>query len=134
MLNIFKKKMALIADIFLNLRTPKNVLKKTFKKSYFRRPIDKEHGKRTEKLLKSERQHVNTFIDPCEINSVAKNDMQNLRTVCYPLTVTDRYFLLNGGCLLQHLHMQLSQKNKPFCNFFCIFEIYIEVCTFSKKG
>ena len=35
-LNIFKKTMTLIADVFLNLRTPKNVLRKISKKSCFR--------------------------------------------------------------------------------------------------
>ena len=56
--NIFKKKMTLIADVFLNLRTPKYVVREMFKKSCFRGPFDKWHGKRAETLLKSEGQHL----------------------------------------------------------------------------
>ena len=56
--NIFKKKMTLRADVFLNLRTPKYVVREMFKKSCFRGPFDKWHGKRAETLLKSEGQHL----------------------------------------------------------------------------
>ena len=38
-LNIFKKRMALIADVFLNLRTPENVFREVSKKSRFRGPF-----------------------------------------------------------------------------------------------
>ena len=54
-LNIFKKKMTLITDVFFNLRTPKYVVREMSKKSCFRDPFDKWHGKRAETLLKSER-------------------------------------------------------------------------------
>ena len=83
----FKKKMTLIADISLNLRTPKNVLRdqfSTFSKKrwpsdlmYFSTdrlrttlldkclksfvledPSKRKHGKRAETLLKSEQQHL----------------------------------------------------------------------------
>ena len=40
-LNIFRKKMIFIADVFLNLRTPKNVVRKKSKKVPFRGPFDK---------------------------------------------------------------------------------------------
>ena len=40
-LNIFKIKMTLIADVFLNLRNPKNVVRKISKKSPFRGSFDK---------------------------------------------------------------------------------------------
>ena len=57
-LNIFKKRMTLIAAVFLNLRTRKDVVRETFKKSYFREPLGKSHSKRAETPLKSERQHL----------------------------------------------------------------------------
>ena len=57
-LNIFRKKTALEADVFLNLWTPKNVVRYMSKKSCFREPFEKEHGKWSEILLKSERQHL----------------------------------------------------------------------------
>ena len=50
--------MALIADVFAKVRTPKNMVRSLFKKSRLRGPFDKQHGKRAETLWKSERQHV----------------------------------------------------------------------------
>ena len=40
-LKIYKKKMNLIADVFLNLRTPKNVVRSISKKSRFRGLFEK---------------------------------------------------------------------------------------------
>ena len=57
-LNIFRKKTALKADVFLNLRTPENVVRYTSKNSYFRWPFEKEHRKWSEILLKAEGQHL----------------------------------------------------------------------------
>ena len=54
----FIKKMTLTVDVFLNLRTPKYVVREMSKKSCFRGLFDKGHGKRTETLLKSERQYL----------------------------------------------------------------------------
>ena len=56
-LNILKKQMAFIADVFLNLRTPENVFREVSKNSRFRGPFEKYHGKWAEILLKSERLH-----------------------------------------------------------------------------
>ena len=49
--------MALIADLFPKLRTPENVVRYMSKKSRFKRHFDREHGKRVQTLLRSERQH-----------------------------------------------------------------------------
>ena len=48
------------------------------------------------------------------------------------LTADDKYSLLNNHNLTQPIQMQLSQKQKTFSTFFCIFEIYVKLCTFSK--
>ena len=48
--------MALIADLFLKLPTPKNVVRYMSKKSRFKGPFDRQHGKRVQILLQSERQ------------------------------------------------------------------------------
>ena len=40
-LNTFKKRIILIADVFLNLRTPKNLVRWMSKKFLFREPFDK---------------------------------------------------------------------------------------------
>ena len=57
-LNIFKKNMTLIADVFFNLQTPKNVVRVMSKKTLFRGAFNKLHGKPAETQLKSERQHL----------------------------------------------------------------------------
>ena len=49
--------MTLIADLFAILRTPKNVVRYKSKKSRFKGPFDRQHGKRVQTLLRSERQH-----------------------------------------------------------------------------
>ena len=49
--------MILIADLFSKLRTPKNVVRYMSKKSCFKKPFDKQHGKRVQTLLRSEQQH-----------------------------------------------------------------------------
>ena len=56
-LNISKKKMSFIADLFVKLRTPKNVVRYMSKKSRFKGSFDWQHGKRVQTLLRSESQH-----------------------------------------------------------------------------
>ena len=46
--------MTLIADVFPKLRTPKNVVRYMSKKSRFRGPVDRQHGKQAQTLLQSE--------------------------------------------------------------------------------
>ena len=46
--------MSFIADLFAKLRTPKNVVRYLSKKSRFKGPFDREHGKRVQTLLRSE--------------------------------------------------------------------------------
>ena len=49
--------MTLIADFFPKLRTPENVVRYMSKKSRLKGPFDRQHGKRVQTLLRSERQH-----------------------------------------------------------------------------
>ena len=49
--------MTLIADLFPKLRTPENVVRYMSKKSRFNGLFDRQHGKRAQTLLPSERQH-----------------------------------------------------------------------------
>ena len=46
--------MTLIADLFAKLRTPRNVVRYKSKKSRFKEPFDRQHGKRCQTLLRSE--------------------------------------------------------------------------------
>ena len=50
--------MTFLAFVYPYLRAPKDVVREVFKKSRFRRPFDKVHGKRSQKQLKSEDQDL----------------------------------------------------------------------------
>ena len=50
--------MTIIADVFPTLRTPKNVVRSMSKNFRFRGLLEKQHGKRVQTLLKSERQQL----------------------------------------------------------------------------
>ena len=125
-LNILKKKMSLIADVFLNLQTPKYVVREMSKKPCFRGPLDKWHGKRAETLLKSERQHLyQIYWSLWRILELKKS----LWVICKvlglfvnPLTANDKDSLLNRGNLLQHFSDAIIWETKnSFLIFFCIF-------------
>ena len=49
--------MTFIADLFPILRTPKKVVRYMSKKSLFKGLFDRQHGKRVQTLLRSDRQH-----------------------------------------------------------------------------
>ena len=49
--------MTLLADLFPQIRTPKNVVRYMSKKSRFKGPFHRQHGKRFQTLLRSEPQH-----------------------------------------------------------------------------
>ena len=107
------------------------------KNSGFRRPFNKQYGKRDQTLLKSEQQHLyhihwspwiqlswkKSLIVICKILGLFLNT----------LTLRHKYFLLNRDKLKQSIQMQLSLTKKPFSNFFCVFEIKIKRLTLSKK-
>ena len=50
--------MTLIADVFWEIPAPKNMARSMSKKSCFRGPLDREHGKFVETLLESEWQDL----------------------------------------------------------------------------
>ena len=49
--------MTLIADLFPKLRTPENVVRYLSKKSRFKGPFDRQHGKLVQTLFRSGKQH-----------------------------------------------------------------------------
>ena len=57
-----------------------------------------------------------------------------LGLLVHPLTAYDKYCLLNRPNLLQHFHMQLSQKRKTFSQLFFTFsEFRFTFERFQKK-
>ena len=53
-----RKKMSLIADVFLKLRTQKNLVRSISKNSGLKGSFGKQHGKRVQTLLKFAWQHL----------------------------------------------------------------------------
>ena len=49
--------MTLLADLFRKLRTPEKGVRYMSKKSRFKGPFDRQHGKRAQTLLQSEQRH-----------------------------------------------------------------------------
>ena len=78
--------MTLIADLFMKLRTPKNVARYMSKKSRFKGPFDMQHGKRVKTLFRCKRQHRYSYLviilKVIESEKVCFRQMQSLRSVC----------------------------------------------------
>ena len=77
--------MILIADLFLRLRPPKNVLTSMAKKFRFRLAFKNQHGKRVPTLLKYEPLPPLPYLlintKSVKLQKVSVSDMQNLKTV-----------------------------------------------------
>ena len=124
-MNIFKKKMTLIAKVFPKLGTPKNMVTSMSKKSRFKGSFGKQHGKRAQTLLKFAWQHLYhiywslwrqlTFkkflLVICKISRLFPNT----------LSADGKYSLLNRDNLTQPIQMQVSRKGKTFSEFFSPF-------------
>ena len=92
------------------------------KKSCFRASFEKWHGKRAEKVLKSERQHLYHIYWSLWKQFRMK---KSVWVICKffglfgnPMTADNKYSLLNRDNLYQHFQIQLSQKRKIFSQFY----------------
>ena len=114
--------MTLTADVFLNLRSPKYVVREMSKKCPFRGLFEHGHGERVETLSKSERQHVyHIYWSLWRLLGLKKFVWlvwKILGLFVEPLTADDKYSLLKRGNLHQHFKTELSQKQKTFSQFF----------------
>ena len=124
-MNNFKKRMTLIAYLFLRLRPAKNVVRYMSKKSRFRLPFQKEHGKRVSSLFKFEWQHLyHIFWSNIKHFSCKKSLLvicKSLRLFVNTTSAIDKCSLPNKNNLMQPIHMQVSQKLKTFSGFFNLF-------------
>ena len=107
------------------------------KESRFRRPFNKSHGKRVETLLKSERQHLYhiywSFWSEFSRKKCVLVIFKIIRLLFKPLTSNGKNSLLKCGNLLQHLQMQLSQKQKILNFFFAFFQFRFTFERFQRK-
>ena len=124
-MNIFKKKMTLIAEVFPKLRTPKNMVTSMSKKSCFNGSFEKQHGKGAQTLLKGQRQllydiywslwrqlsYKKSLLVICKISRLFINT----------LSADGNNSLFNRDKLMQPIEMQLSRKEKTFSEFFAAF-------------
>ena len=121
-MNIFKKKMTLIADVFEKLRTPKNVVRRMCNLSHFRRSFEEEHGKRVHTLFKNKWQHLYhiniTLWSQFSFKKSLLEICKMLRLFFNTLTSDEKHSLLNRDNLTKPIPMQLYQKQKTFPQFF----------------
>ena len=124
-MNIFKKKMTLIAEVFPKLRSPKNKVRSMSIKSRFNGSFKKQHGKCAQTLFKFAWQklyHIYwslwrqlTFkkflLVICKISRLFSNT----------LSADGKYSLLNKDNLTQSIKTHLSRKQKTFSDFFLHF-------------
>ena len=120
-MHLLKKRMTLIAYLFLRLRLAKNVVRYICKKSRFRLPFQKEHGKLVSTLFKFERQHLYHIYRSRGRQLSCKKSLlviwESLRMFLNTMSDVDMCSLPNRDKLMQPIHMQLSQKLKTFCSF-----------------
>ena len=118
--------MTLIAYLFLRLRPAKIVVRYMCKKSHFRLPFRKEHGKRVSTLFNSERQHLQHIYCSTGRQFSCKKSLlvicKSLRLFVNTMTPVDECSLPNRDNLMLPIHMQLSQKLKTFSKFFDVFQ------------
>ena len=124
-MNNVKKRMTLIAFLFVRLRPAKNVVRCMCKKSRFRLPFKNEHGERVSTLFKSQRQHLQHIYCSRGRQFRCKKSLlvicQRLRLFVNTMTAFSKCSLPNIDNLMQPLHVQLWQKLKTFSNFLMYF-------------
>ena len=114
----FKKKMTLIAYLFLRLRPAKVVVRYMCKKSGFKLFCQKENGKRVSTLFKSDRQHLRDIYCSTGRQLSCKESLlvicQRLRLFLNIMSAVEKCSLSNRDNLMQPIHMELSEELKTF--------------------
>ena len=137
-MNIFKKRMTLIAYLFLRLRPAKIVVRYMCKKSPFRLPVQKEHGKLLSTQFKFEGQHLHPIYWSTGKQLSCKKSLlgiwESLRLFVNTMTALDKCSPPNRNNLMQPIHMQLFKKTENFFwVFLCISEFLVTFLIFFKK-
>ena len=117
--------MTLIAEVFPKLRTPKNMVISMSKKSPFKGSFEKQHSKRHETFLKFAWQHLYHIYWSLWIQLTCKKSPLVICKISrlFPNTLSadGKGCLLNRDNLTEPIHMQLSEKQKTFCDCFSAF-------------
>ena len=124
-MNIFEKKVTLIANVFPKLRRQKKLVRSMPKKSSFKGSFGKQQGKRAQRLLKFAWQHLYQIYWSLWRQLSCK---KSLLVICklsrlFPnsLSAYGKYSLFNRDNLSQPIQMQLSRKQKTFSELFSAF-------------
>ena len=124
-MNISKKKMTFIAEVFPKLRRSKNKVRSMSIKSRFKGSFKKQHGKCVQTLLKFAWQNLYHIYWSLWRQLTCKKSLlvtwKISRLFPKTLSADGKYSLLNRDNLTQSIQMQLSGKQKTFCQFFCAF-------------
>ena len=131
--------MTLIADVFAKLRTQKNLVRSTAKKSRSKESFEKQHGKCTRTSLKCHG-HLLYYIYWSLWRQLS--DKKSLLVICKisrllinTLSAYGKYSLFNRDNLRQPIQMQLSRKQKTFSEFSAaFFKSSLTFEHFQKKG
>ena len=117
--------MTLIAYLFLRLSPAKNVVRYMSKKSRFRLPFQKQHGKRVSTLSKFERQNLYHIYWSTRTHFSCRKSLlgicKSLRLFVNTMSAVDKCSLPNTDNSMQPIHNQLSQKLKTFSQLFSSF-------------
>ena len=121
-LNVFKKKMIVLANVFAQLKTVKNLVRPLFKKRRFRTSFDSQHVKGSQKLVKSSWEHFyQIFTSLCwemirKISPLFK--FENIGVFLNTWTADYKYSVPDCENLQFPIQMQLSSKPKTFSELF----------------
>ena len=101
------------------------------KKSHFREPFHKQHGKRAQTLLKSASQHLSHIHRSLPRKLSWKKSLlltcKILGLLVNTLAADGKYLVIDRDNLKIPVQMQLSHKQKTFSEFFCcIFETWFQ--------
>ena len=124
-MNIFKKKMTVIAEVFPKLQSLKNKVRAMSIKTRFKGSFKKQHGKCAQTLFKFAWQNLYHIYWSLWRQLTFK---KSLLVICkisrlFPNTLSGdgKYSLLNRDNLTQPIQIQLSRKQKTFSEFFAAF-------------
>ena len=131
--------MTLIAEVFPNLRSPKNKVKSVSIKSRFKGSFKKQHGKSAQTLFKFAWQNLYHIYWSLWRQLTFKKFLLVIWKISrlFPNTLSadGKYSLLNRDNLTQPIQMQLSRKQKTFSDFFSAFlKSSLNFEHFLKKG
>ena len=117
--------MTLIAEVFLKLRSPKNLVRSMSIKSRFKGTFGKQHGKRSQILLKFPWQHL---YDIYWLLWRQLSYKKSLLVICkiarlFPNTLSadGKYTFVKRDNLRRPIQMQVYRKQKTFSEFFSAF-------------